>query len=297
MRRGWTVALAALVGCIIPDRDIDTEEVQGNLGAVRIVEATNLPASFLAACDPTKEDARQTCPQVPTGRRSGLVAERDEAGNILPYCVCPDGFMDSRTVPSFFIYAEDSDRDGPGPADDFFAVALLDLDSDTDAPQEALAYEQHFAPGTRGEPFTLSQLDEDTLDPIDVEAASGEPLLFASAAREDNGLIRFRFGKNNGVGADLCNDDNGDRLPAGMHTLTIMVTDRPFFTPILVDENGEPELGFDGRPRLAPTQWGMPDIAAGATWAIANYVFECIAEPADTSEDDSVCACVPEDGP
>lgn len=297
MRRGWTLIVAVLVGCIIPDRDIDTEEVEGNLGPVRIVEATNLPASFLAACNPDEESERSTCPQVPTGRRSGLVAERDEAGNILPYCVCPDGFMDSRTVPSFFIYAEDADRDGPGPSDEFFAVALLDLQSDTDAPQEALAYEQHLAPGTRGEPFTLSQLDPKTLDSIDVEAASGKSMLFASAAREDNGLIRFRFGKNNGVGTDLCNDDNGDKLPAGTHTLTIMVTDRPFFTPVLVDENGEPQLGIDGSPQLAPTQWGMPDIAAGATWAIANYVFECIAEPADTAEEDSVCACVAEDGP
>lgn len=296
MRRGCTVLLAVVAGCIIPDRDIDTEDVQGNLGAVRIVEATNLPASFFEACNP--EDGEiQTCPQVPTGRRRGLIAERDDDGNIVPYCVCPEGFVDSRTVPSFFIYAEDSDRDGPGPADDFFGVALLDLDSDTEAPQESLAYEQHFAPGTRGEPFTLGQLDPDSLDPIDVDAASGMSILFASAAREDNGLVRFRFGKNNGVGTDLCNDDNGDKLPAGMHTLTIMVTDRPFFTPALVDELGEPVLGIDGRPQLAPTQWGMPDIAGGATWAIANYVFECIAEPADTAEGDSVCACVEEGAP
>jgi|GEM_PF-1916482 len=297
MDRRWTFALALAAGCIIPDRDIDTEEVEGNLGAVRIVEATNLPASFYEACNPTKDDERVTCPQVPTGRRSGLVAQRDETGNILPYCVCPDGFVDTRTVPSFFLYAEDSDRDGPGPADTFFAVALLDLDSDTDAPQEFVAYEQHFAPGTRGEPFSLDELTEDNLDPIDVDAASGLPILFPSDTREDNGLIRFRFGKNSDVGTDLCNDDNGARLSAGMHTLTIMVTDRPFFTPPLVDAEGEPVLGIDGRPQRAPTQWGMPDIAAGATWAIANYVFECIADPADTPGQDSVCACVAEDSP
>ena len=288
---GLCVGLPA--GCIIPDRDIQAEDAIGNPGAVRIVEATNLPASFAATCNVM--DNTQTCPQVPSGRRGGLVVERDEDGNVLPYCVCPEGSVDSRVVPEFFIYAEDPDREGPGPADDLFAVALLDLDPATSEPQIFVAYEQQLPPGSRGESFTLDELDPGALDPRDLNPDTDESVLFASQGREDNGLFRFRFGGNAGRGTDLCNDDNGTKLGAGMHTLTVMVTDRPFFTPPLVDANGNPVLGLDGRPRFGPTQWGMPDIAAGATWTIANYVFECIAEPPETESEDSVCACVPEE--
>lgn len=289
------LACGMVCACIVPDRDIDTE-VRGNPGAVRIVEATTLAPSLLSGCDPADNKTTANCPQVPTGRRSGLVAARDEGGNILPFCVCPEGTRDLRAIDEFFIYAEDPDRiPKTGEAEPLVAVALLDLDPFTDEPQRFVAYEQQLEPGVTGERFRLDDLDPADLNPSDVDGPLS--LLFASEDRFDNGLSRFRFGKNNGDGTDLCNDDNGQPLTGGMHTLQIMVTDRPFFRPPRLDANGDAVIGLDGRPKFGSVQYGMPDIAAGATWSIAEYVFECVVEDPDVAADASVCDCSPAEAP
>jgi len=295
MRRARALAATTLCagvlagGCIIPDYDIETETVQGNPGPVRMVEATNLPLEFADDCAPLEEPG--TCSQVPSGRRSGLVVHIDETtGERVPYCVCLEGSADLRTVPEFFIYAEDPD------ADELYAVALLDLDPQTREPQRFVAYNQHFAPGNTGEVFRVDEADVENLADADKDPDTNLSLLAASIERDDR-LVRFRFGKNNGAGADLCNDNNGEKLDAGMHTLQILVTDRPFFRPIRVDAEGEPVIGSDGEPQFDAIQFGMPDLAAGATWSIANYVFECVAGDTEAAiaDEDSVCACAPED--
>lgn len=141
-----------------------------------------------------------------------------------------------------------------------------------------MAYPEHLTPGGVGE--YVAKLDEDPEDEQTIEASVG---------RENNGLWMFRFGKDGGQGADLCNDDNGQALTPGLHNLQIMVTDRPFFRPPRLDADGEPVLDARGRPVLLPTQYGMPDLGVGATWAVANYVFEC-----QDSLTGSGCSCVEE---
>ncbi len=268
---GSSAAAAALLtatvlaGCIIPDRGILAENDNSNPGAVRIVESVHVPQELLDACSLPLRDPQADltgCPQVPNALPQGLIGGG-------PYCSCPG--RQQTQLPEFSVYAEDSDRLRDGPADTLYAVALLDLDPLTDAPQNFVAFEEHLRPGGRG------------------EFQPGPVALAASTGREDNGLWQFRFGKDGGRGTDLCNDDNGQTLPLGLHNLQIMVTDRPFFEPTRVDENGDPVLGPDGRPLLLGTQWGMPDLGIGATWGVANYVFSCV-DPLENAG----CDCIEE---
>lgn len=263
----WLVGLAASA-CIIPDRGIRAEGDDANPGAVRIVEAIAIVPELLEACalDPLDEayDPRG-CPQVPDTLRQGIIDDST-------YCSCPAG--DGNVLPEFSVYADDPDRRGTRPADTLYAVALLDLDPSTDAPQNYVAYPEHLTPGGAGEYVPQESLTTK-----------------ASVGRESNGLWRFRFGKDGGQGVDLCNDDNGQTLSLGLHNLQIMVTDRPFFQPPRLDEDGDPVVDSRGRPVLLPPQHGMPDLGAGATWAVANYVFECQASDAQDA-----CACL-EEGP
>lgn len=248
------VPLAA--GCILPDRGIRAESDDDNPGAVRIVESIPVLPELTAPCgDPEATAAQQRgCPQVPPSLQQGLVPGG-------PYCACPSG--DNRVLPEFNLYAEDPDRRRDDPADTLYAVALLDLDPETDSPQSYVAYPEQLPPGGPGEL-------------IRSRGGYGDEVpLVASVGREDNGLWRFRFGKDRGEGTDLCNDDDGETLSVGLHTLTVMVTDRPFFQPRRLDADGEPVLGADGEPELLAPQYGMPNLAIGATWAVANYVFEC----------------------
>lgn len=279
-RRGPSSAqsLALVAGllasaCIIPDRGIRAESDDDNPGAVRIVESIPVVQELLDACN-IEPDVRghdpRGCPQVPSTLAQGLIRSG-------PYCSCPGG--DSNPLPEFEIYAEDPDRRRDGPADTLYAVALLDLDPLTDAPQNFVAYPEHLTPGGPGE-YLATRTNADN-----------QQRLEASVGREDNGLWRFRFGKDGGVGVDLCSDDNGKTLPVGLHNLQIMVTDRPFFQPPRLDAEGQPVLDGAGRPVLLPVQHGMPDLGIGATWAVANYVFECKDGPVEPG-----CTCL-EEGP
>jgi hypothetical protein len=250
-----------LTACIIPDRGIRAESTDANPGAVRIVESIPIVQELLDACEVPPNDPRHDprgCPQVPAALPQGFIADG-------PYCSCPGG--DANTLPEFSIHAEDPDRRRDRPADTLYAVALLDLDPLSDAPQNYVAYPEHLTPGGRGEHLA-------------------HPVASPSIGRESNGLWRFRFGKDGGQGVDLCNDDNGQTLAHGLHNLQIMVTDRPFFQPPRLDADGEPVLDEAGRPVLLPTQHGMPDLGRGATWAVANYVFACEDPAVQTS-----CAC------
>jgi len=269
----WLPFLGVLAGlgtaCIIPDRGIRAESDDANPGAVRIVESIPVLQELVDPCEVLPghpgHDPRG-CPQVPVALAQGLVPGG-------PFCACPQA--DGNVLPEFVLYAEDPDRRRDAPADTLYAVALLDLDPLTDAPQNFVAYPEHLIPGGAGE--YMATPDEELDETIE-----------ASVGRENNGLWMFRFGKDGGQGADLCNDDNGQTLSVGLHNLQIMVTDRPFFRPPRLDADGEPVLDARGHPVLLPTQYGMPDLGVGATWAVANYVFEC--------QDSLVsnCSCVEE---
>lgn len=271
---GLRASLVAALGlgaaaCIIPDRGIRAESDDDNPGAVRIVESIPVIQELLDACEVPAADPSHDprgCPQVPAATPQGLLAGG-------PFCACAQS--DENVLPELALYAEDPDRRRDAPADTLYAVALLDLDPLTDAPQNYVAYPEHLTPGGAGEyiPPSAEELDEP---------------LAPSVGRESNGLWRFRLGKDGGGGVDLCNDDNGQTLPVGLHNLQIMVTDRPFFRPPRLDADGEPVLDASGRPVLLPTQYGMPDLGIGATWAVANYVFEC------RDSNDPTCRCTEE---
>jgi hypothetical protein len=272
---GWILARFAglalvLSACIIPDRDIGFEADEANPGAVRIVQPTILADEMIEACieeDPELRDTDQ-CPQVPTVdvRPSGLIRRPADE----PFCVCPGGH-DTRTLDEFFIYAEDPDRAQERPVDGLIAVALLDFDPfATVPPSSSVAYRQQLPEG---------ELVFDRNDP-----PSGLNIV-ASTGREDNLLWRFRFGKSGGRGTDLCNDA-GVPVSVGLHTLSVMVTDRPFFQPQQVDAEGEPVFGQDGEPLYEKPQDAMPDLAVGATYSIASWVFEC-----HSPEVNSQCLC------
>jgi hypothetical protein len=268
-------ALLALgvAGCIIPDRGIGFEGEFDNEGAVRIVQPTPLPSEMLDICNEPEADLRDSsyCPQVPHTIHSGLIGRPADA----PFCVCPSG-ADTRVLPEFFIYAEDPDRAQDEPIDALYAVALLDFDpTESDDPQNAVAYREQLPPGTVGELVR----DRNIVTPEFSAVA-------ASDGREDNLLWQFRFGKNGGGGTDLCNDNGGISLTPGLHGITVMITDRPFLRPPLLGVDGEPIVDQSGNPVLAGTQYGMPDLAIGATYAVANWVFECKDPMVDEA-----CAC------
>jgi hypothetical protein len=262
--RSVACSIALLAGaCIIPDREIGFEADEANPGAVRIVQPTILAPQMHADCTAEDDALRDTaqCPQVPTAsvRPSGLIARPWNE----PFCVCPGGH-DTRTLDEFYVYAEDPDRAQDRPADDLHAVALLDFDPFAmAAPLTAVAYDKQLPPGGRGELV----LNRDDLQ------SPGQNIV-ASTGREDNALWRFHFGKRGGLGTDLCNDANVP-VSVGLHTLSIMVTDRPFFQPMELDDNGEPITDDAGNVLFEGVQTIMPDLPVGATYAIASWVFEC----------------------
>lgn len=281
-RRPSMLALGVLAlsgaACIIPDREIGFEAEEANPGAVRIVQPTPLAAEMLEACTAKDSEARdrEQCPQVPEvgTMHSGLVERPADA----PFCVCAG--HDARHLEEFFVHAEDPDRRREQPADTLYGVALLDFDPFAPvSPQTFVAYEQQLAPGAPGE------VVRDRNDP----PSPGQNVV-ASTGREDNFLWRFRFGKNGGDGTDLCNDDNGRKVSVGLHTLTVMITDRPFFRPPRRGPDGEPVLDQNGDPIVDGPVPGMPDLAVGATYSMASWVFEC-HDPAVNPE----CNC--EEGP
>lgn len=257
-------------GCIIPDRGIRNESDDDNPGAVRIVESIPVLDELVSSCrrEEAEDEEILNCPQVPPGLVQGVIPGG-------PYCSCPG--RDGNTLPEFSIYAEDPDRINDEPTDVLYAVALLDLDPLTESPQTFVAYPEHLTPGGPGEYIGANSRG----------FGADDVPLGSSVGREDNGLWQFRFGKDRGEGVDLCNDDNGETQTPGLHNLQIMVTDRPFFQPQRLDENGDPQLDASGNPLLLNAQYGMPDLAIGATWAVANFVFSC-EDPAE----EPACNCI-----
>jgi len=211
------------------------------------------------------------CPAIQETRSGGLINDLD--GDL---CVCPDGQRDANAPERWRIYAEDPDLDGDDPADILYGVLLLDPDPGATRPTAAIAYENYLeacGPGThlsfeethyREEPYDTD--DDRRLYPVRVESP---------VARNEAPQWAFAVDDASNDGVDLCNNDNGTALEPGLHNLQFMVTDRPFFTA--------------ERDGLAREQCGVPDIAAGATYAVVNYVFECLDGALE--ENEARCAC------
>lgn len=278
MIRPWLLGTAVLgVACIIPDRGIQFEGGPANPGAVRIIESTPVPAEWTEWCtnsdinDLVEDGTSAFCPDVRETRPGGLVDEGT-------FCICPQGQRDASAPGLWTIYAEDPDLDGDEPDDKLYGVLRLDPDPFSEQPTAGVAFENYLEPCAEGELtnvefVTVAKTGEDDTYFID--------RVLPSIARNTAWQWAFPIDDAFSDRIDLCNDNNGLPLEPGLHNLQFLVTDRPFFRAAREDSDVE---------RL---QCGVPDVAAGATYAVTNYVFECI--DGTLEDNDGMCDCEDEE--
>lgn len=276
MRRAVLLGAVVLTACIVPDRDISFEGGPENEGAVRILQRAPLLAQWEDWCLDRDADVAigqnvdggtsVFCHNVAQTRSGGLI--RGDGGDL---CVCPAGQRDRRAPSLWTIYAEDPDLEGDDPADVLYGVLLRDPDPVSNEPSAAVAYENYLEPCAPGLVLDAQMVSEPVRD-----MAGGllyperiEPPL----ARNTAWQWEFRLDDASSTRVDLCNDDNGSSIDPGLHNLQFLVTDRPFFRAV-----------GDEVERL---QCGVPDVAAGATYAVMNFVFECV----DGTNEETADAC------
>ncbi len=267
LRFGACVVALAMGGCIIPDFDIDIEPERTNPGAVRIVQAVGVPERAHEACA-NAALGFGACPVPPDTVPPGLLQVEGQA-----FCVCQGG-RDINALGGFDIFVEDPDLNDDGtPKDDIFGALLLDLDPDADDPSEYVAYSNYLPPA---EPAKLAPLGQ---------GGYGQPI-----ERPATNLKSWALGVETSV--DLCNNDAEAPVAPGLHSLRLVVTDRPWFVPIAM-KDGKPERAEDAYVREdTPQLVGVPDLPSGATYAVANFVFECIDETSELGN--QVCNCAEE---
>ncbi len=267
------VAIATLMlagACIIPDSGIVVQGQFENPGTVRIVEAVAMsPEADDACADVSVELAG--CPLPPLTLPFGLV------GADASLCVCPAG--DDNRLGFVDIYVEDPDVDDNGePTDPIYGALLLDLPDDADDPSRFVAYENFLSP----------------FDPAVRFTGGGAVGGYAdSIARPTPQLRSWTLGRE--LGVDLCNDNAASKLSVGLHSLRLVVTDRPWYRPVVRDADGKVMLNDRDEPQRAPDDEALPGVVdgpAGASYAIADYVFRCD----DGNMPDPGCACTPEGG-
>ena len=204
--RHATALPLVMLACIVPDRDIRIDPGFDIEGAVRIVQRPPRTPEMEEICNLPKEDDRLDlayCPEVRATRRSGLVRAQDGGD----FCVCPGDSTDNRAIAPFEIYAEDGDVEGDSAQDTIYGVALLDLDpSDTD-PLTYVAYLNYWGPGEPGERVEVGEsvFVNRTAPPV---------------GRESSEIFVFPLVDADGGNLDLCNDENGKKLPADAEAST-----------------------------------------------------------------------------
>lgn len=248
--------LLALAACILPDRDIviENEDIQ-NKHAVKIVEPIELTEEALMSCEEAAAAAdEEGCPQ--PGIRA-LPHFLDPTIEEYKFCAC-DPLESSITIKKLAattLYVEDRDENRDQELDTLYAAIQLDLDPDDINPHLYVRYEDYVNPAI---PLRLdNQLNYKPIKRPDIklrEINLGDP---------DNRL-------------DLCNGALDKPLVRGWHNIRVIVTDRPWF----LDEKGN-------------SKYGVPDLAAGATYDTAEYVFFCDDK---ANEEDCKNDCVPDGG-
>jgi hypothetical protein len=258
------VALAcglAGAACIIPDFGIRSGRIQ-NRAAVRIVEPFDVVPELDEACG--------TSPQVPCAQPPASGLPRSHFFDpSTPFCSCSveNGEFDDRRLRTVSLYVEDLDSDDQGrPADSIFAAILLDVPADTTRPaSDFVEYRRYLDPT---QPALNARDDYEPDGRLDPQLRE---IVIADA--------NARF--------DLCTGPDRGPLAAGFHTLEVVVTDRPWFAPARGDADTDEDVGE------APQLVGVPDLAAGATYATTTYTFFCAAR--DEAPCDTQCR-VGEDG-
>lgn len=260
-----TMALGA--GCIIPDANIGVVEEFDNPGAVRIVVPTPITAEADDACNEVQDF--NFCPALPETVRGGELV-----GNG-PLCRCANAAESDDNAPNGFeIYVEDpdveeDDVDGQlRPTDDLFGALLLDV-----------------PPGATD--LSPYQAYTNALPP---DQAARRAATDVRAIDRDGPFLRvFPVGGFTGGVFDVCNDNDGQAVEqAGLHELRFIVTDRPWFAPIIPGAEDD-----EGNPVRGDPLIGVPDLPSGATYDTTTFVFRCL----DASEPEGAsCGCFnPED--
>jgi len=150
---------------------------------------------------------------------------------------------------------EDPDIDAAGdPRDEILGALLLDVPADAEDPSDYVAYTGRLPPEKPARRY-LAQ-DVQTIE------------------RPDPHLKFWSLGDRGGT-VDLCNDEDGNKLGIGLHELRLVVTDRPWYRPLMLDLTGEPVRDEDGELVYGDPVSGMPDLRAGATYDTTTYVFQC----------------------
>lgn len=253
----WVVAAG---GCIIPDAGIVVQDEFLNMGAVRIVEPT--PVTTRADDDCVERTTLSGCPKIPDTLPSGLI--RPDS----PLCLCPEG--DFGLGGGFDIFVEDPDIDANGdPKDEILGALFLDMPPDAEDPRDYLAYINRLPPEEPARRFRA--LEVQTIE------------------RPDPHLKSWALGDRGPV--DLCNDNDDATIGAGLHELRLIVTDRPWYRPLLRDMEGKPLRDEDGALMYDEPVIGMPDLPAGATYDTTTYVFQCFDSASPT--EGIVCDCEP----
>ena len=270
----WRVHLAALglgvvVGgfalanaCIIPDRNIQVFTTDINPSPVRFVEGIPLGEDASCACG-------DSC-QCPTPDFVGLPTYLDPEDELYRFCICSVPKVDSNRLRGFTLYVEDQDEEDGAAKDDIRVAALLDWDPTYgDPPSEYIAYRSYVDPR----------------EPLAPEISYYEGAII----KRPRPYVRSLTLVDTSGRFDLC---NGAGVPVGpgVHTLSFIATDRPWFQREAM-EVGTDTGGSDGLEAMPATLEGVPDIANGATYDIETFVFACL------SEEDESCSCVdPEQG-
>ena len=258
-RRSWTFGLVLVAGasvglgvaCLIPDRDIQVISTDINEHAVRFVEGIPLTPEVGCACSTNA----CTCPQPPA---TPLPKFLDPSDTGYQFCICGENEIDSGRLAGITFYVEDQDEEDGEPTDPILIAALLDWDPTLNEPAtDYVAYTSYV----------------DSRRTLDLEISDYE-----SAIKRPRPYTRSITLQLDGS-FDPCNGA-GRPLEPGFHTLTLMATDRDWFTRDLDTGSMEPT----GDP---VTLVGVPDIANGATYDMQTYVFHCFSK-----EDETECGCV-----
>jgi hypothetical protein len=248
------------LACIIPDTEIEVISLDANANPVRIIEGIPLGEEARCACS-------KAC-ECPIADQTGLPTFLDPSVESYQFCVCGENRIDAGRLSGTRLFAEDQDGFEGTATDELYAALLLDWSPTLGEPaSDYVAYATTYV---------------DPSEPLDTYTSSYD----TQTIKRPRPFVRSIDLTDDSQRFDLCNGA-GRTLAPGFHTLTLMVTDRPWFQTSGGFDDATSEDGPEPMPLVLE---GVPNIAEGATYDIETYVFHCFAE----GEDECQCETPPE---